>query len=1005
MADTFISYSRKDIAFAKIVHDSLKKNGIETWIDWQDIPPAVDWFDEVKEAIEHSDTFVFIISPNSIQSEICSDEIAHAELNNKRLIPIVIGDIDPQKVPSTLQPLNWIFFKEEDQKYAKALNDLVTALTLDQPWMKAHTRIQNRALEWKRCGKETGYLLHGADLEEAEKWLAQAAGKDPDPTALQTEYILASRTQATRRQRRTLIGVVVGLVVAIVLGVLAWNQRNIAVSEGQMRATAQMEAEEEAHSRATQQAIAEEQRIIAESKGLAAQSMSKQNQTHYDVALLLGVEALKKQVNNETKSAMLHALMYDPKLERYLNVDETSDIFEVATNSDFTQIAVAGDGGKVHVLDPVTGLLEYPPIDLGDLEINNIKFSPDDSIIAISAGSASPFSSASPIYLLNATTGALEYSLSVPENTANGTRTYAVGFISDRVLVSLGMRRLYFWDVLSGEILNEKIIDIGYRMSVSHDKSMIVVGSSQDFHLFDVQSGEQMVNKVIDFRTSSLNVIKSISFSADDKSIVFGTAKGEVVLYDIKTKTKSNFSLFHDDRIYVNNVRFAGKSVLVSADENYIYFWNSKTGDRLIKWHYDGIDQFLKEYKDNLIISPDNQTLIVGESSGRISLYSIWTRPDMSVPFEYMDFKIENLNISSTGDYVYTVISEPTDNSGYEKVIVSWNVSTGQIASDKYFTGYPVISEMEISPDDNLIAYIGRDVGLDESVTNIWFVDLREWEIMDQTFHFEDNRSIEDIYFFPTGNLLAIISEEHDLLTYDYKNDKIIAGPLKLGDYPSPLQKAPEIIVSRDGKRILVSEGDHVIHMYDSDTLKPTGVSFTGHLDTINTMDISPKDKYLVSIGEENQLILWNLITGEVISKLSNLSNNYYRGSAFARFSPDGSMVAVVYDDLLQFFDVPSLDPIGPPLIGNIRNLNSSFFNTDPLLSFGGTFEPEPSFVFSPDGTKLLVGGEDNMRLIILSASEWIERACFLAGRNLTKQEWQTYLPYDGYQKTCPQYP
>ena len=47
MADVFISYSRKDIAFARILHKALKDNAFETWIDWQDIPPSTDWLAEV----------------------------------------------------------------------------------------------------------------------------------------------------------------------------------------------------------------------------------------------------------------------------------------------------------------------------------------------------------------------------------------------------------------------------------------------------------------------------------------------------------------------------------------------------------------------------------------------------------------------------------------------------------------------------------------------------------------------------------------------------------------------------------------------------------------------------------------------------------------------------------------------------------------------------------------------------------------------------------------------
>ena len=35
MTDVFISYSRKDIAFARLLHESLAENDLETWIDWQ----------------------------------------------------------------------------------------------------------------------------------------------------------------------------------------------------------------------------------------------------------------------------------------------------------------------------------------------------------------------------------------------------------------------------------------------------------------------------------------------------------------------------------------------------------------------------------------------------------------------------------------------------------------------------------------------------------------------------------------------------------------------------------------------------------------------------------------------------------------------------------------------------------------------------------------------------------------------------------------------------------
>jgi hypothetical protein len=43
--------------------------------------------------------------------------------------------------------------------------------------------------------------LRGSELKAAEAWLAAGADKDPGPTALETEYLVAARRAAARRQR------------------------------------------------------------------------------------------------------------------------------------------------------------------------------------------------------------------------------------------------------------------------------------------------------------------------------------------------------------------------------------------------------------------------------------------------------------------------------------------------------------------------------------------------------------------------------------------------------------------------------------------------------------------------------------------------------------------------------------------------------------------------------------------------------------------------------------
>src|SRR6266542_1356470 len=99
MADVFISYSRKDSAFVRALQKALEEAGREAWVDWQDIAPSADWLDEIRAAIEATDTFLFVLSPASAASSVCAEELAHAVAHQKRLIPVVCRDVDPAAVP------------------------------------------------------------------------------------------------------------------------------------------------------------------------------------------------------------------------------------------------------------------------------------------------------------------------------------------------------------------------------------------------------------------------------------------------------------------------------------------------------------------------------------------------------------------------------------------------------------------------------------------------------------------------------------------------------------------------------------------------------------------------------------------------------------------------------------------------------------------------------------------------------------------------------------------
>jgi len=219
MARIFVSYSRKNIDFCKRLTDELQKRDLDFWVDWEGIPPTVDWLKEIEKGIEEADTFLAIVSPEWISSKICLDELDIAVKNGKRLIPVVPIEIKWNDAPPELSHINYIFFRETDD-FNVALDKLFTALETDYDWLKTHRRLQVKALEWERGNKDNGFLLRGRDLEEAEQQISINATKDPHPTDIQREYVLLSR-QAATKQRRITTGVLTFIIV-ILAGISAY---------------------------------------------------------------------------------------------------------------------------------------------------------------------------------------------------------------------------------------------------------------------------------------------------------------------------------------------------------------------------------------------------------------------------------------------------------------------------------------------------------------------------------------------------------------------------------------------------------------------------------------------------------------------------------------------------------------------------------------------------------------------------------------------------------------
>jgi hypothetical protein len=139
---------------------------------------------------------------------------------NKRIIPLLHREVDAKTVPPEVSSLNWIFFRESD-KFDDSVANLIDTMDTDLDWLKAHTRLTVRAVEWEKRERNHSFLLRGDDLTEAEQ-LPMQIDKDPALTDLQIQYIMASRQSAVKRQRIIVGAVTFGLVVSVILSVVAF---------------------------------------------------------------------------------------------------------------------------------------------------------------------------------------------------------------------------------------------------------------------------------------------------------------------------------------------------------------------------------------------------------------------------------------------------------------------------------------------------------------------------------------------------------------------------------------------------------------------------------------------------------------------------------------------------------------------------------------------------------------------------------------------------------------
>ena len=256
MTDIFISYSRKDQGFIQWLNRSLTSHERDVWLDQEDILPTAEWLAEVYAGIEAADNFIFVISPDSIHSQVCGWELAHAIEHHKRLIPILLRDVDHKTLPQkmrepgweglkpehwkALADLNWIMFRSRSN-LKTSFSTLITAIDTDIEFVHQHSSILVDALEWEAGGRKDSDTLRGDTLKEAQQWLASSVGREPQPTVLQREYIQMSHRVTRKRRAIAWSASLFAIASIVVVSVVAYFQYQDVITERLIRERKELE--------------------------------------------------------------------------------------------------------------------------------------------------------------------------------------------------------------------------------------------------------------------------------------------------------------------------------------------------------------------------------------------------------------------------------------------------------------------------------------------------------------------------------------------------------------------------------------------------------------------------------------------------------------------------------------------------------------------------------------------------------------------------------------------